>query len=804
MLLHYLKITVRNLWRHRADSTINIVGLCIAFTSALLLLLSVAYEFSYDRFNTNARHIYHVYFRTQRASGADLSAAMPAPLMPALKATYPELTYGMRVSPGSGNFRYKDKIVSRGLAYADPDLFKMLSFPIIDGNRTAPLRDLNDIVLSRRLAHAIFGDENPVGKTLELASGAGWRQLHVSALMQDFPDNSTFKYDAITPFESLDFYKQVATEWGSRFHDVFIQLPDNVGQKTMEARFPAFVNQYLADDIRRLKRDGVPPSADGSYIKLSLLPLLDCHTNTEVGFGDSINRSYLYLLMTVGLLIIAIACINFINLSIGRSFTRTKEIGLRKTMGALKEHVAMQFWTEALVLCMLAFVISCVVTWFLLPPYQVLFSLNIQRSMLASPAVWGFILLGFLLTTFIAGGYPAWLMSRLQVIDILKGKIALSRTGSLRNVLMTFQFLIAVLLISCTLISWQQIHYLRSSPLGYNTTQVISVPIGNRIDPARALRLMRDKLSSVPAVESVSGIYDNLGKGTDGSSRTSIMGFDYHNREIKSNWMGVSYDFTKTLELKLVAGRDFSTALATDSNAVVINEAMAREIGEKQPIGLKLPVDSAHPLTVIGVVKDFNFKSLRQKIDPLTLVLDRNFSINYILVKVNPSNPAATMAAIRSAWKSVDPDENFQGSFLDENVNRQYKRETTLTQLFMIGAIIAISLSSMGLLAMVILILSRRIREIGIRKVLGASLSSIILLVANDFMILVLVATLLAIPVAWYAMQQWLQGFAYRIHIEWYIFLTAGLLALAIVFVTIAMQTVRTAMANPVKSLRTE
>jgi len=316
--------------------------------------------------------------------------------------------------------------------------------------------------------------------------------------------------------------------------------------------------------------------------------------------------------------------------------------------------------------------------------------------------------------------------------------------------------------------------------------------------------VMRDKLASDPSVISVSGIYDNLGRGTDGSSRTSIMGFDYKNRELHSNWIGISYDFVKTLDLQLVDGRDFSTAFATDSNAVVINEAMARLIGEKQVVGLRLPVDSAHPLTVIGVVKDFNFKSLKQQIDPLTFVLDKNFNINYILVKVQPTNTVATMAQIKAAWKSVTPDSEFQGSFLDENVNRQYHREETLTQLFMIGAVIAISLSSLGLLAMVILILSRRVKEIGIRKVLGASLSSIIMLIAKDFLLLVLVATLLATPIAWYAMQKWLQSFAYRIDVQWYVFLAAGILAVGIAFVTIGIQAIRTAMANPVNSLRSE
>jgi len=268
--------------------------------------------------------------------------------------------------------------------------------------------------------------------------------------------------------------------------------------------------------------------------------------------------------------------------------------------------------------------------------------------------------------------------------------------------------------------------------------------------------------------------------------------------------MGVSFDLVKTLDLKLVDGRDFSAAFATDSSAVLINEEMAKEIGEKNIVGMKLPVDSAKPLTVIGILKNFNFKSLKQKIDPLTLVLDKNFGINYILVKVKPNNLQASMDAVKAAWKTVSPNGQFQGSFLDENVNRQYKREEKLMQIFTTGAVIAIALSCMGLLAMVILIISQRTKEIGIRKVLGASVGSIVTLVAKDFLILVLIATIIASPIAWYAMNQWLQSFAYRINIAWYIFLAAGVLSLIIALITISVQAIKAALVNPVKSLKTE
>ena len=804
MLKNYFKIAWRHLWKHRTDTAINVAGLGIAFTCAMLLLLSVSYEFSFDRFHTNAKSIYHLYLQSRSLNGEQLSNAMPAPLLPTLKTENPDVKFGARNTDHRFVIRYGDKKLSQSLKFTDPDFFSMFSFPVIAGNKTSPLMNLEDVVLRKSSARAIFGQQDPVGKTLEIQLENGWKPFRVSAIVDDFPDNSSMRFDLVTRFENIPIYPQVVSAWDNHFHDAYIQLKDHEEPRAFEAKLPPFINHYFGEDIKRMKRDGAAPGPDGSYLKLGLQPLLDVHTNTAIGGGESINKSFLYLLIAIAVLIISIACINFINLSIGKSFTRSKEIGLRKTMGALKNQVAVQFWVETLVVCLIAFTISCVATYLVLPEYKVLFEMNISRAMLGSPVVWVTTLGCFAVITLLAGGYPAWLMARANVVEVLKGKLSVRRSNHLRNGLTAFQFIITIMLISCTLITWEQIHFLRTMPLGYSTSQLISIPVTGDVDPAQALRLMRNKLSSNAAVECITGIYDNLGTGTDGSSRTSIMGFDYKNREIRSNWMGVSYDFVKALDLKLIEGRDFSPAFATDSTAVVINEEMAKEIGEKQIIGTRLPVDSARPLTVIGVVKNFNFKSLRTRIDPLTLVMDRNFGINYILIKVRPGSLGSGMEQIRTVWKTISPSGDFQGSFVDENVNRQYRREEKLMQIFTTGAAIAVSLSCMGLLAMVLLVLSQRIKEIGIRKVLGASVSGILLLVAKDFLGLVLIATLIASPIAWYAMNLWLASFAYRIQIGWTIFLMAGMLAVAIALITIGVQTVRAAVSNPVDALRTE
>ncbi|HET7896528.1 MAG TPA: FtsX-like permease family protein, partial [Flavisolibacter sp.] len=341
--------------------------------------------------------------------------------------------------------------------------------------------------------------------------------------------------------------------------------------------------------------------------------------------------------------------------------------------------------------------------------------------------------------------------------------------------------------------------------LGYNRQQVISVPIEGDQDPNLVLERLREKLSGYPTVQSISGIYNNLGRGTDGSTRTSNIGFDYKNRGIGTGWVGVSYDFVKTLDLQLVAGRDFSRAFATDSNAMVINEAMARQLEEKNVIGLQLPVhDSATPMTVIGVVKDFNYESLHKEIRPLSFVIERPFGVHYALIKVAPSNLPASMDLVKNTWKQILPNSEFKGSFLDENIDRQYRREEKMGQMFISGAVIAIVLSCMGLLAMVLLVVTQKVKEIGIRKVLGASVSNIVYLVSKEFFWLVAIAIIIASPLAWLGMKKWLDHFAYRVTINWWVFAAAGVLAFVVALCTISIQAIRAATANPVKSLRTD
>lgn len=806
MIRNYLKIAFRNLVKHKVNTIINLLGLTVAFTICLLLVISVYYEFSYNKYHVNGKDIYRPYFSQQTPEGTRLQPTMPEPMLKALKDQFSAVKYGSRYKRMGCELEYNGKHYMKMVTYADADFFSMFTFPLIKGHATKVLDSRNNIVLNEEVATAIFGEEDPIGKQIRMQTGGEWKAFMVSGVGEKVPENSSFAYQAVTMFENDDNYPNVVNEWESTNHDLFIQLAPGTDPRKFEAGLHTFINKQYESDISDLKRDGGQPAANGQYVELLMQPFLKMHTDTSMrGVGTVISRTYLNMLLAVACFVMLIACINFINLSVGRSFTRSREVGLRKTLGAMPRQVAIQFWGEAALICLLALAISMPLFYFLLPHYREIFGSSVTTKVLFQPSTIASILACFLLITIIAGGYPAWIMTRMDAVKILKGKLRLKTSGSLRNGLIISQFAIAILLISCTLVTWQQLNYLRNQPLGYNSSQIVSIPVGTEVDGRDALQLLRQKLAQEPAVLGVTGLSTNLGVGLDGGSYSWGTGFDYKERAVNMDWLNVGYDFVKTMDLKLISGRDFSPAFSTDSNSIVINEQMARQLGEKDPIGVKLVHDTAlAPMTVIGVVKDFNFQSLHTKVEPLGLVMYNPMPINVLLVKVSPHKLPVIMDKLKSTWAEISPRTEFKGSFLDENINRQYDREERFTRIFVYAAIVAIVLSCLGLFALAILAIMQRTKEIGIRKALGASTGSIVQLITRDFVKLIFIAMVIATPLAYYFMNKWLEGFAFSIEIRWWWLLSAGLLALAVALCTIGYQSIRAALTNPVKSLRSE
>ena len=805
MFLNYLKIAGRTLWKNRTHTLINLVGLSVAFSTCVLLFLTTAFELSYDRFHDDADRIFRLNFLSANRDGTpDRSSTMPFPIMPALNAEFPEIEGVSRFFENGTSVRHNGQTYGKDVRLVDADFLQMFTFPMRKGNANTALNGLSDIVISENMAKALFGQQDPVGKPLQLRLNDAWRAFTVTGVIGDFPDNSTFTYDALIRSENAGDYQEYKTKWDHGSHDVYVKLKAGIDPQTLQRRTQAFMDKYFAKDNEENKVQGYPKNTLGYQKSLLLQPLTDVHFDTETIGGRGISRTYVYTLLLVGLFILAIAGINFVNLTIAQSLTRVREVGVRKSLGAQRGQLFAQIWGETVLLSLVALLIGLGLAYGTLPTFNKLFRSHLALADFLQPAVLLVTGIGFLLVTLVAGGYPAWFVTRFNVVDVLKGSVKMGKPGLLRNSLIVTQFSIACLLIVCTVIVRQQINYLQQKPMGMDKEQVISIPVGSELNGRETLKTMRDRLANQPNITAVSGTGVNIGAGLDGSSSRSMYGFTYGKREVTTDWLRVDTDYLKTMGIKLVQGRDFSPAFSTDSSsAVLITQSMARALGDKNPVG-KFIKPKEKEFQIVGVVSDFNLYSLHQEAKPITLQMQPDNSVNYILVRVNPQNLTGAMETIKTVWKSVAPKQEFRGSFLDENTDRWYRKEQRLATIFSSAAGIAILLSCLGLFAVALISIQQRTKEIGVRKVLGASVFSIVALLSKDFIKLVLVAILIASPIAWWAMHEWLQGFAYRIDIAWWVFALAGLLAVGIALLTVSFQSTKAALMNPVKSLRSE
>ena len=805
MLRNYFKIALRNLWRHKTFTVINTVGLAVAFGATYLLSLTAFHELSFDKFHENKKSLYQVYISSNRpGGGVENGTSLPIPLTPALRKEFPDLAASSRFgSTGNTILRYKGHEFNYDIRAVDPDFLSMFTFPLQEGNPRQALAGQGNIVLNQSSVRAIFGQEDPLGQLVEVNMNGQWLPFTVSGVTKDVPDNSSIGFTALIRFENFGAYKSDQNNWDNQNHEAFVQLSSSSDQAGFEKKLKAFVHKYYDGTLKQLKRDGVQPSKDGEYLHIRLLPIADMHFS-PFEQGATINKLYPYLLLVISAFILFIASTNFVNLSLGRAFTRAREIGMRKVLGAGRWQILVQFWGEALLISGIALCLGLLLAYMLLPSYKVQFHQQVAAEVMHSPYFLLSFFIGFILVSTLAGGYPAWVLSALKTSLTVKGRIGVTKKNRLRTGLMMVQFVLSGLLIICTTIVWQQLNYLRSAPLGYDKQQILSIPVGSHIEGDKALTQLRSGLAGLPDILSVSGSDMNMGRGLDGSSSTSIMGFDYKGKTVSTHWMGIGYDYVQTLGLQIVTGRDFSRDYSLDSNAVLINEKMAAVLGDKDPLTASLPIGEGHHFRVIGVVKDFHFRSLHEEIKPLTMVIGNGLPIEYIFVKVAPTHLPASLAAVARVWKHINPAAESDISFLDENTDRQYRKEERLSKIFISGATLTILISCMGLLAIVVLVLSQRTKEIGIRKVLGASATNIFTLVSREFLPPVALSFLIASPIAWWAMHQWLQDFPYRIHIGIEVFLLAAAVTLSIALLTVSLQVFRAARANPVDNLKTE
>jgi putative ABC transport system permease protein len=805
MLKNYFKIAWRNLGKNKGYTFVNIAGLGIAFACSILIFLFCSFQLSFDNFHAEGNRIFQPYFNFSTKEGIKKNGGMCFPFTPNLKAEYPEVEKAARIINLAGVVRYKDKVYESFVNGTDEDLLDIFSFPLVTGSKTSALKGLSNIIITQATAKKIFDTEDPIDKTIQVQIDHQWQNFIVTGVLKDYPENSSIRFESFIRIENTPGYTNLQNNWSAYNHYAYLKLKPSVSAAAFQSKAQPFFEKYFKTNVEDAKKEGIAPDKNGHFTSLGLLPLTQIHFATDI-LGDGAAKALIYTMMSIAMVILLIASFNFINLSIALSITRAKEMGVRKSLGAQKKQVFYQLFGESFLVFFMGWLIGIVAAAVLLIQAATIFKIKLSLAFIFQPQIIALQLAGFFFITLLAGGYPAWSVSRFNAVEILKGKISLKRPGLLRNTIIITQFTIACLLICCTIIVAQQTAYLRKIPLGFNKEQIISIPITNEENGNLVLQKFRQALANQSGIVSVTGSDINIGKGLDNRTSRATLGFEYNGKNVSTDWLRIDYDYLNTLNIPLLAGRDFSRQHSTDTaEAVIINQSMADAMGEKNAVGKFLWPDSSRPkLQVIGVIQDFHLYSLKDKMAPVTLNIFQQSNLNYIFVKVLPKNMESSMKLIKDLYKDIAPNSVFKASFMDLNVDKWFIEDQMIGKVIGASSFVAILLSCMGLFAIAWLIIQQRTKEIGVRKVLGAGILTVLLLLSKDYLKLVLVAIVIASIGAWFFMNAWLKTFPYKINIEWWVFALMAVLSITIAVLTVGYQSIRAALMNPVKSLKSE
>ncbi|WP_428331285.1 ABC transporter permease [Mucilaginibacter sp.] len=794
MIKNYLKIAFRNLWRHKSFSMINIIGLAVGMAACFLIFMYVKFELSYDKFNSNFDNIYRLNTDLKTPNEVLHWSSASAPMGPALQADYPEVKANARVFGASFLVESKnEKFQENNVSFTDPDIFKIFSFPFIQGDPITALKDPFSVVLTETTAKKYFANESALGKTLMLDAK---HPVKVTGVIKDVPLNSHFSFDMLISASTMEPLKLInMNEWGNFTNNTYLLLADGFDAKKLQAKLPSFLRKHISDDQRK----------KGYNYDLFVEPLKAVYMDNDRGAPVNGSMSNVYIFSIVAIFILLIACINFVNLTTARATERAKEVGIRKVVGAGKEQLTAQFLGESVIISLISFLFSVLLSILLLPLFNQLAGKIISHNIIEH----GYIFILFSIAVaigFIAGIYPALVLTSFKITTVLKGRFNASVKGIfLRKGLVVVQFTISIVLIVGTLIVYNQLSFMRNQSLGFKKDQMMVIDFSGDSAVQVMHQSIKNELKSIDGVIAVSGSSTTPGNGNS-VAYTEVQSRSGSFMPMNMNIYDVDFDFIPQYGMKIVAGRAFSNAFATDSTqAIVINETTVKSLGYAKPddaIG-KSFAQWGRKGKIIGVVQDFHFESLKQNVKPLNLRINPRY-INVFTVTVKGGNIPATIAAVQNKWKTMVPQRPFAYTFLDQNFNKQYLTEDRFGKLFMYFAILAIMISCLGLLGLAAYSTLQRRREIGIRKVLGASIPGIVNMLSKEFLQLVLIAAVIAFPLSWLGMHSWLKDFAYRINIGWWVFAVAGILAVMIAVTTVAFQAIRAALANPVKSLRSE
>ena len=808
MLRNYLKTAFRSLWKSKGFSAINIIGLAIGLSTCLLILIFVMDELSYDRYNVKADRIYRLDGDIKFGGNHFILAVAPAPAGPAVRRDYPEVEKEVRFRQQGGRLVKKgdQNIQEDAVVFADSTLFDVFTLPMISGDPHTALVDAHTVVITERMARKYFNAVDVVGRTLMINDTIPYK---VTGVIKDIPAQSHFHYDFFLSMTELDEARK-NEEWLSNNFNTYIVLREGTDPKKFEAKLSQLIYKYIAPLLRQAVNQSVEDFFKaGNSVSFSLTPLtaIHLHSNKTAELDANGNIQYVYIFTAVALFILLIACVNFMNLSTARSSNRAKEVGIRKVLGSLRGNLVSQFMLESILISFIAMLLAVGLAYLLLPVFNELSGKQMEIGLFSRPWLAPAMLGLVLVVGMLAGSYPAFFLSAFRPIAVLKGNVTAGfKTGWLRNSLVVFQFGISIFLLVGTTVIYRQLNYIHNRELGFDRDHVLIVE--NTWHLGNDVRAFKEKLLKLPDVEgaTMTGFLPTSDSRNDDAIFLSP-DMDTKKAISMQTWQ-IDENYIPVLGMKMATGRNFSKEFLTDSNAAIVNEAAVRLMQGADPFRQSLyemedlqtkKLDKYH---IVGVVKDFNFNSLRQVVTPMVLFLHENRG--QLALRVHPANVQRLVGEIGETWRQMAPSQPFAYTFMDDDFNNIYKTEQRMGGISLSFSLLAIFIACLGLFGLAAYAAEQRTREIGIRKVLGASVGGIISLLSRDFLRLIVVSAVIAFPLAWWAMHHWLQDFAYRITIGWEVFVFAGVVALAIAMVTVIFQALRAALANPVVSLKNE
>lgn len=820
MIKNYLKIAFRNLFKHKLYSLINIFGLAVGIACTVLIMLYVNNEWSYDTFHTNSDHLYRAWVHEDYGNNEIyFNSVTPLVLRSTLQEYIPEVESASRFCNFTNLVRKGDEhqAQSETISMADPSFFEMFDFPLIKGTAETVFSNPGSVVITKKTAERYFGESNVLQEVFSIRIGEMYEEFTVTGVIENPPANSSLQFEFLIPFSNSPkvFSENVHTSWFNVSTETYVLLQKGADVAEVDPKLKTMMQGVLGDRY-----------SESNYT-VGFQPITDIHLNTEIpsGIAPVSDPTYSYILGAIALLILLIACVNFMTLSISRSTSRAKEVGIRKTIGAIRQHLMYQFWGEALLMTVLAIGFGIFIAEMLLPWFNSLSGKTLKLGI----SMDGLLFMGgaALLISLLSGIYPALILSGFKPVEVLKGRLNLSADKNLfRQSMVVFQFTLSIALIAGTLIINSQLDYVRSKDLGFQKEQVVVLETNLQPGPGNPLReiieegnRIKERIrSEVRSSGDIAGVslsaYTPVQQG--GWMEADFRESGGRKREFHFNI--VDHRFLDTYQIDVIEGRDFSEENSSDAvRAVIVNQALVDDYGWENPIGQRLPGPNFEDHEIVGVVENFHFESLHSQVEPLVLVINPTIPFSgidnigfsgsptpRISLRISSDNIHATMELLEDTWTAVVSEAPFNYSFVDQAVDSQYRQEERLSQIVLFGSTLAIIIACLGLFGLASLMVVRRTKEIGVRKVLGASSTGIMMLVNKEFTKLVLIGFVLAVPMTWYVMNQWLQDFAYKITINIGVFLLAGVITLVVAWLTVSYQSVKATMINPVESLRSE